>query len=71
MSITDVISHLRLDFFPQVALVIFFFIFVVVVIRIYSPRMREDMDTCTRLPFDEGASTAAHHDKHTPMGERR
>ncbi len=71
MSITDVISHLRLDFFPQVALVIFLIVFVAVVIRNFSPRLREDFDACMRLPLEDDASNAVDHDQPTQTGARR
>jgi len=50
--ISDVLSHTGNAFWPGVALILFFLVFVGVVIRTYRGR-RDRFDYMSRLPLDE------------------
>ena len=50
--ISDVLSHAGNTFWPGVALILFFLVFIGVVIRTYRGR-RDRFDYMSRLPLDE------------------
>lgn len=52
MNLTDVMSGAGLAFYAQIALVLFFLVFAVIVIRTWR-RPRDEMDECAKLPMDE------------------
>ncbi len=52
MNLTDVMSGANLAFFAEIALVLFFLVFAVIVIRTWR-RPRDEMDACANLPMDE------------------
>ncbi|HEY0930533.1 MAG TPA: hypothetical protein VGE27_11495 [Gemmatimonas sp.] len=54
MKLSDIMSHAGLSFYTQVALVLFLGVFVAVAIRTWMPSRRGELDTASRLPFDEG-----------------
>lgn len=59
MSITDVISQMRLHVFPQIALVLFLLVFVAVLIRLFVRRSRVEFEHASRLPLEDDAVTGA------------
>lgn len=50
--LSSIVSSMNLTFWPQVALVIFFAVFVAVVIRLWRTDPQE-LDKTSRLPLDE------------------
>jgi cbb3-type cytochrome oxidase subunit 3 len=61
VRVSDVISHLRLDLFPQIALVIFLAVFAAVVIRTYARRRRDEFEHAANLPLDDSPAISARH----------
>jgi len=53
MSLSEIMSASGLSGYAVVALVIFFVVFVAVVVRIYLPSRRREMDEASRLPLDD------------------
>lgn len=53
MRLSDVMSAMDLATFPQVALVLFLGVFVVVVVRVYVRGRAADFEGVSRLPFDD------------------
>ncbi len=50
--LSDVLSHLRLDLFPTVALIVFLLVFAAVVIRtLFSPA--SEMQAAARVPLED------------------
>ena len=54
MKLSDIMSHAGLSFYTQVSLVLFLAVFVSVAIRTWMPSRRGELETASRLPFDEG-----------------
>ena len=52
MRLSDVLSHMNLAFWPQVALVIFMLVFVAVAARVYT-RPRDAYQRFCSLPLDD------------------
>lgn len=50
--LSPIVSSMNLTFWPQVALVIFFVLFVVLAIRLWRSDPKE-LDETSRLPLDE------------------
>ena len=64
MRLSDVVSHMNLAFWPQVALVIFIAVFLAVAVRVYT-RPRAAYQRYCLLPLDDqkmdsGAEDATH-----------
>ena len=55
MSMQDVIGHMDLAVFPQIALVLFGATFAAVVIRLARPGQRESLAEASRLPLEDAA----------------
>ena len=53
MSMTDVMSGSGLAIFAEVALVIFFLVFLGVVVRTFLPGQRRSQEQASRLPLDD------------------
>lgn len=53
MRLSEIMSHAGLAGYAEVALVIFFLVFVVVAIRVLSPRRRRDYAAAARMPLDD------------------
>ena len=56
MSLTDIMSSAGLAFYAEVALVLFLVVFLVVVVRLFLPSRRREMDEASRLPLDDDDS---------------
>lgn len=55
--LSDVLSHLRLDLFPTIALVVFLLVFAGIVIKtLFSPK--SEMQEAARVPLDDDEPTA-------------
>jgi cbb3-type cytochrome oxidase subunit 3 len=53
MSLTDLMSNSGLAFYAEVALILFFAVFLVVAAWIFAPGRRAEMDAAGRLPLDD------------------
>ncbi len=53
MSLTEIMSAVRLSAWAEVALVLFLGAFLAVVWRAYSKRSRSELDAAARLPLDD------------------
>ncbi len=54
MRLSDIMANAGLAIYAQVALILFFGVFVLVAVRTYSPSRRAEMDAAARLPLDDG-----------------
>lgn len=63
MRLSDVVSHMNLAFWPQVALVIFMFVFFAVAARVYT-RPRSAYQRFCSLPLED--NPAAESSKELP-----
>jgi hypothetical protein len=52
MKLSDVVGHAGLAFYTEVALVVFFTVFVVVVVRTWRPSRRRELEAQGRLPLE-------------------
>ncbi|MFO0838486.1 MAG: CcoQ/FixQ family Cbb3-type cytochrome c oxidase assembly chaperone [Phycisphaerae bacterium] len=52
MSMTDIMSHMKLSAFPQIALPIFLVAFAAICIYAFT-RSRREIDHAARLPIDD------------------
>ena len=53
MSLTDIMSNAGLAGYAVAAMVLFIMAFLVVVVRIWWPGRRREMDAASRLPLDD------------------
>jgi len=53
MRLSEIMSQAGLAFYAEVALVIFFVIFVAVVLRVLAPSRKADYDAAARIPLDD------------------
>ncbi len=58
MKLSDIMSHAGLAMYAQVALVLFFGVFIAVAIRTYAPSRRGVLDDAALLPLDDGRTVA-------------
>ena len=56
MSLSDLMGHAGLQVYAEVALIIFFLVFLLVMLRVLAPsrRHRSDLDEASRLPLEDG-----------------
>ena len=59
-SLSDVVGAAGLQGYAEVALIIFFAVFVAVALRVLATR-RRDLDHVARLPLEDDAPTTAPH----------
>ena len=59
-SLSDIVGASGLHGYAEVALIIFFVVFVAVVVRVMSTR-RQDLDRAARLPLDDDDAMPTHH----------
>ena len=59
MKLSDVVSHAGLAIYAEIALVLFFLTFVVVLVRLLRPSRRADYDAAARLPLEDGTRADA------------
>jgi cbb3-type cytochrome oxidase subunit 3 len=60
MKLSDVVSHSGLAFYAEVALVLFFAVFLVVVVRTFRPSRRTSLEAQGQLPLDPDPTDAPH-----------
>jgi len=53
MTLTDLMSNSGLVIFAEVALLLFLAAFVVVVVRLFAPSRRTELEAQSRLPLDD------------------
>ena len=51
--LSDLMSHAGLHGYAEVALVLFFVVFVAIVLRVYAPSRKREMDDMARKPLDD------------------
>ena len=59
MSLQDVMSGAGNTIFAEIALVLFFLIFVAVVVYVFVLRSRRSWERASRLPLDNGGPTGS------------
>lgn len=52
MKLSDVVSHAGLALYAEVALVVFFAVFLAVVLRLWRPSQREELEQQRMLPLE-------------------
>lgn len=53
MSLSAIMSAAKLDFYAQVALVLFLVAFALILWRVFSPRFKRTYDLAARMPLDD------------------
>ncbi len=53
MKLSDVMSHMDLAAYPEVALVIFLVVFAAIGFRVFRPGRRAALESAARLPIDD------------------
>ena len=53
MTLADLMSHSGLAIFAEVAMILFFVVFLLVVVRLFAPGRRREMEAAGRLPLDD------------------
>lgn len=64
MSLTEIMSAAGLSGYAEVALVLFFLAFLIIVWRIFMPSRKREFDRAASLPLDED-----HRPSRRPTGE--
>jgi len=57
MTLYDVMAHAGLALYAEVALVLFFAVFVAIVVRTYQPSRRAELEETGRLPLESEDET--------------
>ncbi len=52
MKLSDVVAHAGLSGYAELALILFFIVFVAVVVRLWSPSHRDELEAQRLLPLD-------------------
>jgi cbb3-type cytochrome oxidase subunit 3 len=53
VKLSDIMSHAGLAGYAEVALVLFMLAFLGIVITVFRPSRKREMDAASRLPFDD------------------
>jgi cbb3-type cytochrome oxidase subunit 3 len=59
VTLTDVMSNSGLAGYAVVAMILFMAVFVAIVLRIFAPWRKREMDEASRLPLDDGDDARA------------
>ncbi|HTO92343.1 MAG TPA: CcoQ/FixQ family Cbb3-type cytochrome c oxidase assembly chaperone [Candidatus Sulfotelmatobacter sp.] len=51
-KLSDIVSHAGLHGYAEVALVLFLIAFLLILLRVLSPRRKQELEDLARLPFD-------------------
>lgn len=62
MKLSDVVGHSGLSGYAEVALILFFVAFLLVVARVFWPGRKGELERASQLPFDDGERRTAHGD---------
>jgi cbb3-type cytochrome oxidase subunit 3 len=57
MRLSDVVAHAGLAFYAEVALILFFAVFVGVLVRVFLTASRAEQERIARLPLDDGPAS--------------
>ncbi len=52
MKLSDVMAHAGLSIYAEAALILFFIVFVAVLVRLFAPSQREELEAQRLLPLD-------------------
>ncbi len=52
MKLSDVVAHAGLSIYAEVALILFFIVFVAVLVRLWAPSHRAELEAQRMLPLD-------------------
>lgn len=66
MKLSDVVGHANLSAYAEVALVLFFAVFLAVVWRLFLSGRRAELEAAAQLPLDDEAAVAVR--RSTPEG---
>jgi cbb3-type cytochrome oxidase subunit 3 len=58
MRLSDIMSQSGFAIYAEIALVLFLAVFVAVVVRIFWPARKAELDRASRLPLDDGTPRA-------------
>ncbi len=58
MKLSDIMSYAQLSSYAEVALVLFFGVFVAIIIRTFAPSNRRAMHDASMLPLEDDQTTA-------------
>lgn len=53
MRLSDIMSHAGLAGYAEIALILFMVAFIAIVIRIFRPGRRQEMQAAARMPLDD------------------
>ncbi|HEY3215967.1 MAG TPA: cbb3-type cytochrome c oxidase subunit 3 [Candidatus Eisenbacteria bacterium] len=56
MRLSDVMSHSGLTIYAEIALILFFLVFIAVVARTFLPSRHDELRRASRLPLDDDAT---------------
>lgn len=62
MRLSDVVGHSGLSGYAEVALILFFVAFLLVVAQVFWPGRRDELERASQLPLDDGERRTAHGD---------
>jgi cbb3-type cytochrome oxidase subunit 3 len=60
MKLSDIMSAANLSSYAEVALVIFFAVFILIVVRTWAPSRRQELEAAARLPLDDDFGRGDH-----------
>lgn len=60
MSLTELMSNAGLSRYAEVALVLFLFAFLLILVRLFRPSQRDTLERQARLPLDDDPSSRSH-----------
>jgi cbb3-type cytochrome oxidase subunit 3 len=53
MSLTEIMSSAGLTRYPEIALLLFVFAFLVILVRVFMPSRKRGFDRAARMPLDD------------------
>ena len=53
MKLSDVVGHAGLAIYAQIALLLFLAVFVAVVVRVFRPSAKADLEAAGRMPLED------------------
>jgi cbb3-type cytochrome oxidase subunit 3 len=54
LRLSDIVGHAGLSGYAQVALILFFLAFLAIVLRVFAPSRKREMDEMARMPLQDG-----------------
>ena len=61
MRLSEIMSHAGLAFYAEVALVLFFIVFVAIALRVLAPSRKAEYDAAARMPLDDERPVTPRH----------